>query len=64
MFGPKKGIYWTICKSDKRFEKSWRRSGLVCMGTPEWLVEWANNKAKKLGLKKYPSDLEINFMKD
>jgi hypothetical protein len=64
MFGPKMGTYCTYSEKDKRFNHSWREKGLCCMGTPQFIKDWAKEKAKELGLKDYPDDLEVSFMKD
>jgi len=64
MFGPSMGTYCTRSELDPRFDNSWREEGLVCWGVPDWIKEWAENKAKELGLKTFPEDLECSFMKD
>lgn len=64
MFGPKMGTYWTASASDSRFSMTWRKEGLVTAGIPEFITEWAENKAKELGLEKPPEDLQVGFIKD
>lgn len=63
MFGPKNGVYWVSSKKDPRFNKSWEKPGLVCWGTPDWVLEWIRNKAEELGLDKTPDDLTTGFHK-
>jgi hypothetical protein len=63
MFGPKMGTYCTNSK-DKRFNCSWRRVGLCCEGIPEFIRDWVKVRTKELGLKDFPDDLEVSFVKD
>lgn len=64
MFGSKMGTYCTSSVSDSRFNYSWRKAGLVCWGTPDWIKKWVEKKTTELGLDECPLDLKCSFMKD
>ena len=64
MFGSRMGTYWVGSESNPRFNKTWRKDGLVIMGKRKFMKEWVDKKCKELGLDSPPSNLEFGFMKD
>ena len=64
MFGPKPGTWGVYSESDPRFRASGDCTGLICDGSGVApAVEWANKRAKELGMDKPPSDCKISFHK-
>lgn len=62
MFGPREGSWWVVSKSDPRWNKHGRGSGLVCTGGPDEAGDWIKECQAKFG--EIPEDLEKGFMKD
>lgn len=62
MFGPRMGTWWVSSKSDPRWDKSGRASGLVCCGGPNEMTDWIEECTKKYGPP--PEDARMGFMKD
>lgn len=62
MFGPKMGTWSVYSKSDSRWNKSGRASGLVCTGGPQKMKDWIKECKEKYG--DPPEDATMSFMKD
>jgi|GEM_PF-4356105 len=62
LFGPKMGTWSVHSDKDKRWNKSGRCPGLVCMGGPQEMQDWIDECRKKYG--DPPDDCTREFWKD